>query len=258
MENREILLNICKEKYKYTDFLDIDICTDILSELYDMKKTEQYIEEFMLLYFKKFENLESYMYNPLIKLIIYFEQNIHNKKEISDLIVTSSSGNSFVVIGYKLVWQYYKDINVKNIICNFYNDLQNNNIFTYNNKQQNIFDYIVELYFSSCQDEIELENILNNVILWKKIKTFNELKQNNPDFIENNKQKLKDDILIALSGLHSKGYVHGDSRLDNVGYNGINFVLFDFDKIKQTNNRNLFRDDIVMFNRSCQNQGINT
>lgn len=256
MENQEILENICRTKYNYTDFLDIEICTLILTELYNMKKTERYIDEFMLLYFKKFEDLETYMFNPLIKLIIYFEQNVHNKKEISDLVITSSSGSSFVVIGYNLVWQYYKDINVKNIICNFYSNIKNNTNFTYNNEQKNIFDYIVELYFSSCEDEIEPENILNNIIIWKKIKTFNELNKNNPDFIENNKQKLKDDIIIALTGLHSKGYAHGDSVLDNIGYNGINFVLFDFDSIKQTNNRNLFRNDIAMFNTSCKNRGI--
>jgi hypothetical protein len=117
-----------------------------------------------------------------------------------------------------------------------------NKTLTYNS-----FDYLVK--FNYC-----IPTHLS--VVWDKIYTLNTLKKDKlKTFILNNLYKLLYDISKGLYTLHSKGILHNDCVVDNVGIqdnkHGANFVLFDFDAIGTPEDKGkLFQSDYSSFIRS--------
>lgn len=196
------------------------------------------IRDFFKVYFKML--IDVYLSEDELK---YLEKLITGKMTIEG--ITDSSGSSTVFIGDDFVWQYFKNHRVADKICELYKKLFKNPIFEYNNKEYNIFDYIVPLEFSACDNSTS--NYNSNVIIWKRIETLNK-RSFIIDF-----EKLERDIIIALNGLHSMGYVHGDCTLDNIGYYNGNYVLFDFDMSKLATPEGIAKD-FSLFYSSMKNR----
>lgn len=219
---------------------ELEACVKMIEELQNQGKTDNYITDFIYLYIQDFKNIEHSLYNPLIDLVLFLENNNYLVESI-----TTSSGSSFVVIGEDLVWQYYISREIKNNICEMFRDLSNNPIVEDERGEKydyNIFNYLTQLYFTSCDTG-------NNIIVWQKIMPISNLDNS---FILKNLNKLKNDVKLALSGLHSKRYIHGDCRIDNIGYNGKNFVLLDFDMSKVAFSNEDQQKDFKTFNESLE------
>jgi serine/threonine protein kinase len=64
----------------------------------------------------------------------------------------------------------------------------------------------------------------------------------------NNIQKLVRDIALSLLDIHKKGYAHGDVYNGNIGINNEgDYILFDFEFCKKTNDPYDYYRDIEMF-----------
>lgn len=59
--------------------------------------------------------------------------------------------------------------------------------------------------------------------------------------------QLLNNVAIALECLHSKGYVHGDVSISNIGWDGVQYVLFDFETLALAKTKKDMYDDVVMF-----------
>lgn len=183
-----------------------------------------YIQDFLNKYVSIIDsilNLESTQIKPLVDLLEFLQsKNI----EMSIEEITESSGNSFIIIGKDIVIQYYRNSQIKQRIVNIYNDMytRSNFLFEYEGNTYNLYDYIVNIYLSF--EFPDTTNVMNNVIIWQKITPVLKQHKNEIDLA-----KLERDIRLALYGFHAFGYKHGDVSLDNIGYNGSNYVLYDFD-----------------------------
>jgi tRNA A-37 threonylcarbamoyl transferase component Bud32 len=91
-----------------------------------------------------------------------------------------------------------------------------------------------------------------NIIEWEKVTLLNGMEEKSRNkFIKKNIFKIYWDISKALFGIHSRGIIHGDPVLDNIGINQKgNFMLYDFDGTKFSNEIVL---DYNKFNTSIEN-----
>jgi tRNA A-37 threonylcarbamoyl transferase component Bud32 len=228
----------------YNNF-EYSVYNEILNEFQHIfkknyHKNKTYIKNFLNKYFKLLLNQESYLYKPIIQLIRYLEKNKHQLPQS----ITSSSGSSFVILTDTLVFQYYKEHIIKKNIYNIYQKIIDNHLFKYNDIEYNLLNYIVPINIMLSNNHI----IMNNVIIWTKIKPVNLIKDNP------NIDNMKRDINIALNGLHQKGIIHGDTRIDNIGFYNDRYILFDFDmsKILLTDNYELKCKDFITFETSLK------
>jgi hypothetical protein len=234
-----------KELYdkKYVDNFESSVYKEILKEFQsifnkDYQKNQTYIENFLNKYFKLLVDQESYLYNPIIQLIRYLEENYQNELPQT---ITSSSGSSVVIVADTVVFQYYKSRDVKKKICDIYKRIIDNNLFEYDGIEYNLTDYIVPVNTMLCN--INNDIIIDHVIIWTKIQPVNLIKERVNIF------KMKRDIDIALNGLQQKRIAHGDTRIDNIGFYNGKYILFDFDmsKIVKTDDYELLRNDFIIF-----------
>jgi len=170
-------------------------------------------------FLKELENKEEKILDSSGASRVYFYKNsenvyqVYNDKSIADMIA------NFMV---HLVEE--KSISTKIILRKSFGRPKKDNDDKYE-KTINIkpFEYIAPFNFY-------VNNL--NLICWKKINTINSIKKDDKrkNFIIQNLEKLLYDISKALTVLHQKGKVHGDCRLDNIGFLN-NFMLFDFDSM---------------------------
>lgn len=92
---------------------------------------------------------------------------------------------------------------------------------------------------------------IKNIIEWQKIVPFNSLSPATvKKLVKQNFQKFCWDINKALLALNSAGYIHNDTRLDNIGINPQgNFCLFDFDMTKKGNS---IKEDVYTLTKSLE------
>lgn len=186
--------------------------------------------------------------NTLISWIKSTDSSIRDE----NLSIASSNELSVVLLftGLNKVYQYYSSKEVmRNIwkICELLLTHNKTNLKLYlstgfgkrlsvqldTTLSYNTFDYIVEPFYS-------IPDL--NTIVWERITPLNSISSISDEreemkelvsFLEKNYIKLLWDISKALNSLHSLGIIHGDCRIDNIGFNNKgNFVLFDFDGSK--------------------------
>jgi len=165
--------------------------------------------------------------------------------------IASSNASSLVFIPRydKNVYQYFSSEIISLRICEMMNILSENPTVLcelkmskgFGKKSEKLLDETLEYNIFDYISRFEYCVVDDNIVVWEKILPMNSIQTDIlPHFIEKNILKLLWDIGKALYGLHSKGYVHNDCRIDNIGINNIgNFVLFDFDGTVQEGERNI-------------------
>lgn len=201
---------------------------------------------------------------PLVELLQGFLMQYPNMT-IDNVHITSSSGASavFIIQGLDYVVQYYVAPQIVYDIMNMYLALDLSNPIMEN---LNISKYVpphlrksgnappsfnVNLSYMLQDYMVPLIQVASNVCKWSRIQTLNKV-PNRVEFITANLPKLLWDIGKALSGMHKKGYIHGDCTLDNIGYYNGNFCLFDFDMSKPIDENHTPHDDFRTFQNSIQ------
>lgn len=208
------------------------------------------------------ENLEKlqtelkYKSNTNKKQIYYILEMINSEF----INIYTSSGNSIVFSpkNHNIVYQwlvseiYFKIKLITNILIDNINyDITNYISYSHKlkykrenkhiptlNKSWNINNYITTKVNSN--DNLQL-------IEWNKIDHVRNRMNNQQfsQFIKNNLYKLIWDLGKSLYSIHSKGIIHGDSRLDNTGIKNNNFCFFDFDSSKIHSDNINFNDLII-------------
>jgi serine/threonine protein kinase len=167
----------------------------------------------------------------------------------------SSNGSSKVLVCNTEAYQYFERNSVAKRIYAIISSLGNKCI--YNCKlgtfypRKIIFSATVEYDISDYIVPIRRTNFEENLLIWEKVKPLSEI-TNISNFIETNIIKLLWDIGKSLYGLHSKGWVHNDCRIDNIGISTTgNFILYDFDGTVELGERGKWRRrDYITFAES--------
>lgn len=165
--------------------------------------------------------------------ISHLISRLNVSKEQIELVC--SSGSSVVIIfkdeAHPYVYQHYFDANTYGKIVQLCHDVQmksncifdisvnergNNHTITNYHVNYDLRDYLV----SSVDFWPEYQTIV-----WEKIIPIRQLPRN---YVIDHIDQLIWDVGLALMGLHEIGYVHSDSRLDNIGYKNGKFILFDY------------------------------
>lgn len=92
---------------------------------------------------------------------------------------------------------------------------------------------------------------ISDVIVWKRIIPLNSLnKELAMSIVSDHFDQFETDLNRALFSLHSIGYSHGDCRLDNIGFEGLDsnlkFYLFDFDASRPSNYSEKINDFVTL------------
>jgi hypothetical protein len=216
-------------------------CPDLLNKLSNKSDPEK-LEFINNIAIHNLCNITTHFWDTIIKLF-----DIPNIQTIIGNIntFTESSGRSFLIIGEENVLQYYSNQIIKNNICKMYQKIYENKNFNYEGEIYDLFDYIVPISLASCETS---NNPMNNIIIWKRMIPAMAKKKNGT--IDYN--QLKNDITIALNGLHSIGYVHGDSTVDNIGYYNGKYILYDFDMSSETKNIEMQDQDFKKLYQSIE------
>lgn len=86
-------------------------------------------------------------------------------------------------------------------------------------------------------------------INWENILCLNQI-DNYIEIYMNNTEKFYWDILRAITYINICGYEHNDVSMDNIGIRNGNFILFDYDMSKKSND--LFTEDLYKLFRSIK------
>jgi len=157
----------------------------------------------------------------------------------------SSNGSSTVLVCNTKAYQYFEKIDVAKRIYAIRESIGNNKC-VYDCKigtfypRKIIFQASIVYDISAYIVPIHKANFEENLIIWEKVKPLSAL-TNISKFIEKNIIKLLWDIGKSLYALHSKGWVHNDCRIDNIGINQNNFILYDFDGTVELGQRGKWR-----------------
>ena len=186
---------------------------------------EEYIQDY----------IESYLI-PLARSVLSLLPGIRNKK---NTIVLSSSGTSVTVIPEETnyVLQMYKSQSIFRKIVTFLN--------TVHEHPDPRTKYIVQG-----------NAVTEGIIKYKKLHPLNafasDISSSSSKLIKSNYRQIEQDIKNAIAYLHSIKVRHGDTRIDNIGYDLESnvFVLFDYDKISLTLTRAGAEDDNEIFKES--------
>jgi tRNA A-37 threonylcarbamoyl transferase component Bud32 len=95
-------------------------------------------------------------------------------------------------------------------------------------------------YFTPCR------SFFDDIFAYsmKKITPVNSMKR-----ADVNIDKLYEDITTGLMMLNKNNMSHGDASLDNIGFDGLNYVLFDYNTAKITPPLD---DDLYFFEKSLR------
>lgn len=178
-----------------------------------------------------------------------------NNLSCDEIELISSGGGSVVIQiqSHNLIYQYYEDLNVYESIRQLYIDINANP-----NQMLNL-PVIKGHSFKSGRLNInyDLRDFLVcpqrwvpklQTIVWEKIQPVTQLQ---PEWLSTRINNLIWDIGKAINGLHLVGYSHQDVCLDNIGWNGRHFVLYDFNLTKP-NLITQYSNDYFKFGRSLQ------
>jgi hypothetical protein len=149
----------------------------------------------------------------------YIFQNYLHLDDIKNILTVMNTFKAFSNIKYKVA--IAKDYNGEKWSRKNKIEYSIDTVLDYD-----IFDYVVKFNKNY--------NILK-IIEWEKITPITDYKKYD-EFISKNILKICWDISKALHGIHSRGYIHGNPLIENIGVNkNGNFVLFDFDKMIVSN-----------------------
>lgn len=204
----------------------MDSSNSLLFKNYIIKKYDEY----ELSKYFDLSNNKSHEFLILTRVI----ENLNNGKLVYPLSITSSSGSVLVLIFDNFVIKlflseltYNKEIKIiekcnskKNIINGIgYISLINGKIIKrkFIDINHNLNDTKTNIFLSIIQ-KLNMTTYINNNRLYLTINLDNVLKL----------MKLFLDIGVALEYLHSNKTLHGDCRMDNIGYLNGEYILFDF------------------------------
>lgn len=148
----------------------------------------------------------------------------------------SSSGGSTIVTNERFALQKFISSSVTAKIVFYISQLQHVSLRIlfqkgFGHRKVVVLDRFLEYNPFSYIPSIHKHDLPSNTITWTLVTPLNS----NPSLLLSNSFLLKNyikicyDISKALYSLKLIGVIHNDTRLDNIGIYGQNFVLFDFD-----------------------------
>jgi hypothetical protein len=187
------------------------------------------------------EHIEDYIEQFLYDLTYRIIARLPGKRTKKNTVVLTSSGGSVTVIprDKDFILQGYHRLSTFHKLIDFYErvnanpDPRTKYIVRGRPVADGIFEFLKLHPLNEYSPDIKLanrENIIKNI------------------------KQIKIDIRKAIDYLHSIGVRHGDTRMDNVGYDLQNdvFVLFDYDKINLSLTRDGAEDDDAIFEKSVK------
>ncbi len=197
---------------------------------------------------------------PLLILIEMIKNDFQIDSFTSDDIEFISSGGSSAVIAIHhhdqlgdRVFQYYEDPKVFERIKQIFKAVDASRHQTFDvcaiaghslNSPRLHINYDLTQFLVRPQNWYpELQTIV-----WDKIQPINHLPST---WLMSQIDHLIWDIGKAIAGLHLIGYSHADVRIDNIGWNGRQFVLYDFNLTKP-HQVSQYSNDYLTFGRSLR------
>ena len=183
-----------------------------------------------------------------------FKKILKKFGDVNSIEVKSSNDSSFVILSEEKenVYQIFSYDQMAKKIFNIINYMSKNRYQKINfegdfshdlSYEYNLYDYIPQL----------VSYIPENIIVWKKHVCLNNFnKEKIKEIICSNIIKLLWDIGLCLYILHSKGIIHGDVCIDNIGIANNKFILFDYDGSEIKYDRNLNYKDLLDFIKSIK------
>ena len=187
------------------------------------------------------EYMDDYIETALTPLAIKVLRNLPGVRSTKNTIVLTSGGASVTVI-----------LNETDEVFQAY---QSSLIFR---KMIGFYELIARNPDPRTKYVLPGRPVDEGVILYKKIYPLNEfcadMSASRRTYIKQNYKAIEHDIQQAINYLHSIGVRHGDTRIDNVGYDNENkvFVLFDYDKINLKLTQDGMEDDNEIFAESLK------
>lgn len=179
------------------------------------------------------EMLEDYLCRPAIQAMDTIN---YPKCTPENTIVTSSSGQSVTVVPkeHDYVLQAFPSLERYQNIKNFWSKV--------NESESDVTKFLAPIL--DFYDEIQTIKV-------KKVAPLNNFGVN----VKVNKSaeaSIRDQIAEAIVILGEEGLLHGDPRLDNIGYNldSTRYVLFDYDKADTNPSVREIENNLEMFDRS--------
>ena len=200
--------------------------------------------------------------DAIIQLYCYLKEKVLTDLTPDQITLTSSSGSSVVLIvtdsRHPVVYQYYRSQetfeNIKTL-CGISqsNCQQSTSLCIYQNNQRQSTQISIDYNFNDYRVlPVDYWPELQTIV-WERIQTLPERILIDKDFIYKNFNQLIWDLFKAINGFHSIGYIHGDSRIDNIGIKNGKFVLFDYN-LSHVSPQEFLTQDFQMFAKSCQYQ----
>ena len=200
--------------------------------------------------------------DAIIQLYCYLKEKVLTDLTPDQITLTSSSGSSVVLIvtdsRHPVVYQYYRSPetfeNIKTLcgICQS-NCQQSTSLCIYQNNQRQSTQISIDYNFNDYRVlPVDYWPQLQTIV-WERIQTLPERILIEKNFLYKNFNQLIWDLFKAISGFHSIGYTHGDSRIDNIGIKNGKFVLFDYN-LSHLSPEEFLTQDFQMFAKSCQYQ----